>query len=84
MNELINEEAVHRTAPATPGLLIRHMGFVVANLARGRPDLPYQIKKTEYQCNFLLNGLVTSPKIRKISQKYKEKYASFALVLTNF
>ena len=24
MNELINDEAVYRTAPATPGLLKRH------------------------------------------------------------
>jgi hypothetical protein len=27
LNELINDEAVYRTAPATPGLLIRHKDF---------------------------------------------------------
>ena len=27
MNELINDEAFYRTAPATPGLLIRGKGY---------------------------------------------------------
>ena len=32
MNQLMNEEAVYRTAPATPGLLITNIWFNRGNL----------------------------------------------------